>query len=324
MKTSILSVGLLLAALAPRQEEKELRVGIVGLDTSHAVKFAEILNDKTAKDHVPGARVVVAFKGGSPDVEQSASRIDRFTGQLREKYGVELVDSIEALCGRVDAVLLTSVDGRVHLDQARKILQAGKPVFIDKPLAASLKDGREIARLSKETGTPFFTTSSLRFAEALQSAITDAKIGRILGCEAWSPAHLEPHHPDLFWYGIHGVEILYTVMGPGCESVRRWHTADADVVVARWKDGRLATLRGARAGASAYGAVVHAEKDAVAVPIKGSDFYRSLMTEIVRFFRTGKAPVAHEVSLEILAFMEAADLSKKRDGAPATIEEVMR
>jgi len=306
-----------------RQQENALRVGIIGLDTSHAVAFTQILNDPKDPNHVPGARVVCAFKGGSPDVVASRTRVDGFTKQLVEKYGIEIVESIPALCEKVDAVLLESVDGRRHLEQVRPVFAAKKRVFIDKPLAGSWKDGREIVRLSKESGTPFFSASSERFTDSLRKTMADPALGKPRGCDAFSVCLLEPHHPDLFWYGVHGVETLYAVMGTGCESVQRLHTADTDVVVGRWKDGRVGTFRGTRKGAGAFGATIFGEKAALStLTIPDDHGYRNLLVEVVKFFRSGKAPVSAEEMLEVLAFMQAADLSKEKGGLEARLDEL--
>jgi predicted dehydrogenase len=304
-------------------QTQEIKVGMIGLDTSHVTAFTKLLNDKSDPNHVPGARVVAAFKGGSPDVESSRARIDRFTSELKDKWGVEIVDSIEELCKKVDAVLLESVDGRPHLNQVRPVFASKKPVFIDKPFAASFADAREIVRLSRESGTPFFSSSSLRFANDLQAMKRDEKLGAPLGAFTYGPAPTEPHHPDLFWYGIHAVEMLYTLMGPGCESVTRVHANGADVVTGRWKDGRVGTMRGIRDGKQDYGAVAFGAKANVATPTPMKNDYRNLLVEIVKFFQTGAPPVSPEETLEIMAFMEAADLSKARGGAPAALMEVM-
>src|SRR5206468_5847546 len=185
---------LLFLPIAPARPEAEepLRVGIIGLDTSHVVEFTKVLNDTSSPDHVPGARVVAAYKGGSPDVEASASRIERFTAQLRDQLKVEIVPAIPALCSKVDAVLLESVDGRVHLEQVKPVLAAKKRVFIDKPLAGSWKDGVEIARLSKESGTPFFSASSIRFYESIVKTKQDPDLGKIIGCESFGHFSTEP------------------------------------------------------------------------------------------------------------------------------------
>jgi len=299
-----------------------LRIGLIGLDTSHVPAFTKLLNDPASPDHIPGARVVAGYKGGSPDVESSATRIDRFTAEIRDKWGVEIVDSIEDLCRRVDAVIINSVDGRTHLRQSRPVFAAGKRLFIDKPFAASYADAREIVRLSRQSGVPFFSSSSLRYAADLQAAVADQKLGRLTGAFTYGPAPTEPHHPDLFWYGIHAVEILYTLMGTGCETVTRVHTEGADLVVGKWKDGRTGTMRGTRAGKQDYGFVAFGEKSTVATTPPMKSDYRGLLLEIVRFFQTGKAPVDPEVTLEMMAFMEAADLSKARNGAPVKITEI--
>jgi predicted dehydrogenase len=309
---------------------KTIRIGLIGLDTSHAGAFTQLLNDASRPDHVPGARVVAAFKGGSPDVEASASRVDRFTAELRDKWQIELVDSIDELVRRVDAVMLTSVDGRVHLAQARPVLAARKPLFIDKPFTASVRDAVELARLARDNGTPIFSSSSLRFNEDVQAIKRDPRVHEVRGAITWGPATLEPHHPDLFWYGIHAVEMLYTFMGPGCERVTRTHTAGADLVSGQWKDGRIGVVRGIRDGASAYGQVVFGPKAVVSAPPPATtataatrSSYYGLVSAVIEFFRTGKAPVPIDETVEIMAFMEAADLSKTRNGAPVAIADVL-
>ncbi|HLY08644.1 MAG TPA: Gfo/Idh/MocA family oxidoreductase [Planctomycetota bacterium] len=319
----MLKIALVAALLVLSSEDEPIKVGIVGLDTSHVVAFTQLLNDPKSPAYVPGAKVVCAFKGGSPDVESSATRVDGFTKTLQEKWGVEIVDSIETLCTKVDAVLLESVDGRPHLAQARPIFAAKRKVFIDKPLAGSLKDGQEIARLAKESGTPFFSASAVRFYDSIVKTKEDASIGRIQGCDSYSPEHLEPHHPDLFWYGIHGVEALYTVMGPGCQSVRRIVGEDTDVVVGRWKDGRTATFRGIRKGNGGYGVTIFGEKNVrSSLSVQAKNDYRNLVIEIVKFFKTGTPPVSVDEMLEVLAFMEAADVSKAKGGAEVRLDEL--
>jgi GFO/IDH/MocA oxidoreductase family protein len=304
-------------------QTQEIRVGMIGLDTSHVTAFTKLLNDKSDPNHIPGARVIAAFKGGSPDVESSHTRIDRFTAELKDKWGVEIVGSIEELCKKVDAVLLMSVDGRPHLNQVRPVFAAKKRVFIDKPFTAGYADAREIVRLSRESGTPFFSSSSLRFATDLQAMKRDEKLGAMLGAFTYGPAPTEPHHPDLFWYGIHAVEMLYTLMGPGCESVTRVHTEGADVVVGKWKDGRVGTMRGIRDGKRDYGAVAFGAKANLATPTPMQSDYRNLLVEVVKFLQTGAPPIPPEETLEMMAFMEAADLSKARGGAPVMLKDVM-
>jgi predicted dehydrogenase len=306
---------------ADEAPKKEIRVGIIGLDTSHVVAFTGLLNRPDNKGDLAGVRVVAAYPGGSPDVPDSAKRLEGFTKTLRDKYKVKIVKSIDELLKEVDAVLLESVDGRPHLKQVIPVFEAGKPVFIDKPVAGSLTDAIKIYDLARKHRVPCFSSSSLRFSAGIVKMRNDPRVGRVVGCDAYGPCSLEPHHPDLFWYGVHGVETLYTIMGPGCESVTRVHTKGTDFVTGTWEGGRVGTFRGIREGKADYGALVFGTKGIA--PSGGYGGYEPLVVEICKFFRTGKPPVSAEETLELFAFMEAADESKRKGGAPVTLESVM-
>lgn len=298
----------------------ELRIGMIGLDTSHTVAFTELLNNAAHKQHVPGARVVVAFKGGSPDLPSSWSRVENYTKQLEKEHQVKIVPTIEELCAQVDAVLLESVDGRPHLEQVRPVFKAGKPVFIDKPLAGTLKDAIEIYRLARESKVPCFSSSSYRFYSSM-TELKKADVGQIRSAISYGPSEKEPHHPDFFWYGVHPTEALFTVLGLGCQSVVRVATPDTDVVVGTWSEGRTGTLIGLRTGSTPHRVTLFGTK--AVLDQKGSGDYAPLVAEIVKFFQTGVAPVSLEETVELFAFMEAADESKRRAGAPVTIAEVL-
>jgi predicted dehydrogenase len=286
-----------------------LRIGIIGCDTSHVVAFTETLNNPEAKGHVPGGKVVAAYKGGSPDIPSSIDRIEGYSKTLREKYGVKFYDRIEEMCQDVDVVLLESVDGRPHLEQARPVLQARKPVFIDKPMAASLQDVIEIFRLAKEAKVPVFSSSSLRFARDTQ-AVRGGLIGRVTYAETYGPCEREPHHPDLFWYGVHGVESLFTIMGTGCQTVQRQTTPDGKIeVVGIWSGGRRGVFREDQ---NFHGRAKGGKGETAAGSFDG---YEPLVAAIMKFFQTGAAPVEPEETIEIMAFMAAADESKNKGGA---------
>lgn len=300
--------------------ENVIRLGMIGLDTSHVVVFTQMLNDPTHAEHVPGAKVVAGYKGGSPDIPSSIDRVDGYTKDLQEKWGVKLYDSIPELCKNVDAVLIESVDGRPHLDYAKQVIEAGKPFFIDKPVAGTYKDVLEIARLAKKAGVPWFGGSSLRWWSGIRAACDPEKIGDILGCDACSPCELEPHHPDLFWYGVHGVSILYGIMGPGCKQVTRVSTKDTDFVAGVWKDGRVGTVRGTREGQYDMNAKIFGAKANTLT--SGNFSYKGLVEQMVKFFQTKKSPLAAEEIVEEYAFMEAADLSKQQGGKPVDLPDM--
>lgn len=293
------------------------RVGIIGLDTSHSTAFVKALNALDASADFLGYKVVAAYPQGSKDIESSTKRVPAYTEEVK-KLNVEIVDSITDLLKKVDVVLLETNDGRLHLEQAIQVLKAGKRVFIDKPIAASLSDTIAIFEASKKYNIPLFSASSLRHIKGVEKI--DKSI--VVGADTFSPAVLEKTHPDLFWYGIHGVETLYTVMGTGCKQVSRVHNEGTDIVIGTWTDGRVGTFRGTRTGKHDYGGTVYTQNGNIVLGPYGG--YEPLLKDIVNYFETGSVPVTPEETIEIFAFMEAADESKRQGGAVVMLESVMK
>ncbi len=307
-------------------KEVSMKVGIIGLDTPHAVEFTKILNDPEATGDLADLTVVAGYPGGSPDLPCSWDCVEECTEQLRG-MSVEIVDSVDELVEKVDLVLLESQEGRPHLEQIRPALAAGKPTFIDKPVAATLVDTVRIYQLAGECGTPCFSSSAIRFIREVVGLCNNPLLGRIVGCNAYSPYMMQEYHSALFNYGVHGVETLFTIMGTGCKSVVRVYTEGTELVTGTWEDGRVGTFRGIRDGLLAYGATVYGTDAVVHDGIDegcATDVYEPLVSEIARFFKTGKPPVSAEETLEIFAFMEAADQSKRRGGCPVSLESVLQ
>jgi predicted dehydrogenase len=307
-------------SFAQSDDTKVLRIGIIGLDTSHVPAFTREFNQEPPTEAMRGCRVVAAYPYGSRDIESSASRIPGYTTQVKE-MGLEVVDSIAELLNKVDCVLLETNDGRPHLDQALEVFKAGKPVFIDKPVGSNLAEVIAIYRAAELFDVPTFSSSSLRYSEGAQ-AIRSGKVGLVLGCDSYSPCGLEPTHVDLFWYGIHGVETLFTCMGTGCESVSHTSTDDYELAVGRWSDGRIGTFRGMRSGEEDYGGTAFGEKAITAIGPYGG--YKPLVIQIAEFFRTGNPPVDAAETIQVYAFMQAAFQSKSEGGVPTSIADVMK
>jgi predicted dehydrogenase len=304
---------------SPEWASRDLRAGIIGTDTSHVPAFTEMFQSHPEWR----IRVVAAFKAGSPDLPISANRVDGFARTINEKYGVEIVDSIDALLARVDVVLLESVDGRPHLAQITPVLKAGKRVFVDKPLAASVGDVRRILQLSKDTGTPVFTASSYRFHPDIPRLRDAPGVGKVIKVQGSSPLNPLEHHPDLYYYGIHGVEALYAVMGTGCVSVSRKIDNDADITTGKWRDGRIGVYYAPRRPADKP-PMIRIWGDKGTTDSSSSPDYASLEMAIARFFQTGRSPVDVNETIEIFEYMSAAQLSKERGGAEVPLAEVRR
>ena len=316
MKINLLVVLAISCGLVRGQDVK---LGIIGTDTSHATAFTKLLNDTLAADHVCGAKVVAAYKGGSPDIEESAKETDANANEIQKKWGVTIVSSIGELCPMVDGVLLESVDGRPHLAQFREAVKCGKPVFIDKPLASTLEDAKAIASLAAEAHVAWFSASALRFSE-----VQDMKSSDVTGAIVWAPGPMEPHHQlDLTWYGIHGVEMLYTILGTGCVEVSRVSSASEDVVTGRWADGRLGVVHLERPYGK-YGAIAFVKKEKIDSRPDVRVSYVPLVKKIVEFMHTGKPPVANAVTLEMFAFMDAAQKSMQQGSAAVKLAAVQQ
>lgn len=291
----------------------ELRIGMIGLDTSHCIAFTKLLNDPSNEFHVPGGKVVVAYPGGSPDFELSASRVEGYTKDLNENYGVKIVDSPEAVAEESDAILLESVDGRVHLEQFSRIASYGKPVFIDKPFAVSSADAKEIVALAKKNNVPLLSSSALRYAEGLSERLNDDALGDIISADTFGPMAIVPTQPGFFWYGIHSVEMIFAALGKGCVSVRTISSEDHDVIVGEWADGRIGTVRGNRKGNNKFGGTIHREKGSSFVDVYANPkpYYASLLERVMKLFQNGEEDIDIEETLEVIRFIEAANESRE-------------
>lgn len=298
------------------RDSSPLKVGLIGLDTSHAVAFADNLNVPEAKHHVPGARIVSGYPGGSPDFPLSASRVEGFTRTLADKHGVAIVDTPEQAAENCDALMLTAADGRVHLPLFQRVAGLGKPVFIDKPFALSGEEAQAIADLAMEKRTPVFSASSLRFIMEYRQLIQESPSADLRGADLAGPMPIEETQGRFFWYGIHTAEALYAAMGPGCRRVRAETSGDADLILGEWSDGRMGVIRGFRGGEGYFQAVVHYTDGCRTLSLLAGarPLYHGLLQQVIRFFQTGASPVPVEESIEVIRFLECAGESAGHGG----------
>lgn len=320
MKKIIMTLlsGMLLAGTASAQDV--IRLGIIGLDTSHSAAFTKLLNSDEDNPLVQKYEIVAAYPYGSRVIESSYKRIPKYIEEVKG-YGVEVVDSIQEVLDKVDCVLLETNDGHPHLEQAAEIFKSGKPCFIDKPLAATLGEVLALCELAKRYNVPVFSSSALRFSKNT-AAIRNGEYGKILGADCYSPHHQEPTHPDFGFYGIHGIESLFAVMGTGCKEVSRVHSEMGDVVTGAWEDGRMGTFRALTVKPSIYGGTAFTEKGTVAVG--GYEGYFCLLEQVLKFFETGVPPIEVEETVEMFAFMKASNMSLAKGGKTVTLEEAYK
>jgi hypothetical protein len=320
MKTGFKLVICIILMLTAVTTDATIRIGIIGLDTSHSPAFVKSINAENPKPEYVGFKVVAAYPYGSKAIKSSLDRIPKLTEDVK-KFGVKITSSIEELLKEVDCVLLETNDGNMHIEQALEVFKAGKPVFIDKPIGANLAQAIVIFELAEKYNVPMFSSSSLRYGKQAQK-FRNGELGKVIGADTYTPARLEPSHADMAWYAIHGIETLFTIMGTGCETVQRTNTAGSDFLVGKWKDGRIGTVRGIRDGKNVYGGMVLTDKGMV----EGGAYegYDVLLVEVMKFFTSKVAPVSKEETLEIFAFIEAADMSKKNGGKSVSIQDAMK
>lgn len=301
-----------------------VKVGLIGLDTSHVPAFCKMLNDSSNKHHVPGGQVVCGYPGGSPDFEASISRVGKFTDEIRDQHGVEILDSPEAVAERVDLVIITAVDGRTHLDYLERTIGSGKPTFIDKPFAVKTSDAEKMVSLAKSSGVPLMSCSSLRYAVEFQKALNDNSDGEITGMDAFGPMALQPTQPGLFWYGCHTVEAVVAALGTGCQRVRAVSNEENELVTAEWADGRVATIRGSRSGFRGFGCTIFRKDGLQQVDNRKSDVpqYAPMLAAILKSLPTGVSDVPNDQMIEIVRLIEAANISRDADGQVVELASV--
>ena len=295
-----------------------LRLGIVDFDSSHSIEFTRRFNQVglNPDQYVDGARVVAGWPGTS---EMAPERIPGFLEQMIDA-GVEIVDSPDALHDKIDAALVLSLCGAAHLERARPFLEAKIPTFVDKPFACSVEDARQIVELADSSGAQLLYSSALRYSEevlALQRLIDSC--GPLHGLVSYGPAKRAEGNPGLLHYGVHALELMCTLMGPGCRRVSASHTDGVDVVTGTWDDGRVATLRGLRSGSTAYGLVAFCEQAVLPRPVSTIYAYRNLCRAIVRALESGEELVTRQEMVEIVAVALAALESERRWGVPVDV-----
>lgn len=280
-----------------------MNLGIIGLDSSHAAQFTKIIHEC---EDGPFAQVAVttAYAGGSPDFPLSINRVSGYTNRLIKDFGVRIVPDMREVAESTDAILLLSADGRVHLEQFQAIAVFGKPVFIDKPLSLTTDDAKQIIHLAAKHRIPLMSASSLRYAEALEGIET----GKVHGTDIYGPMPIQPTQKHYFWYGIHAAELLFKFMGQGCEEVTAVSANNHDMVIGKWKGGRIGTIRGFRSGMSRFGMCLHTETASNHFSIEPS--YKGLLMSILHMFKDGKAEVSPLETLEVIRFLECAEQSR--------------
>ncbi|QOR70336.1 hypothetical protein IM660_17330 [Ruania alkalisoli] len=299
-----------------------LRLGLAGLDSSHAPAFARLLN-AAAEDSphrepggvqsaqpphpaLAGARVVAAWPGTpSADFAMSRDRFDDVSSQVLDDLTIPRAGSMEDLLAHVDAVLITAVDPRQHVELLAAAVATGRPTYVDTRLALSAPEVEPVLAEADAAGVPVLCASPKRYARPFTEVRGP---GAVVGADLWGPMPAQPPLPLPAWYGVHLADLAHAVLGPGCVSVTARSGPGATVLVCQWEDGRIATVRGSPTWTPRTGGTLHYRESATPFQITagGSDFYVPLLTEILTMCRTGRAPIATSEMLGVVRLLAAA------------------
>ena len=292
-----------------------IKITVIGLDTSHSVEFPRLMQspDCPKKMSVPGMKTISCLRFETP--YQNKEGLDKRQKQL-EEWGVKVTEDFEEAIQRCDAVMLEINDGSRHLEYFEKVAPLGKPVFLDKPLAMTLADGRAIIDLMRKHNTRVWSGSSIPFCPPLAKTMQNA--GNIVRAHVFGPMGDAPSGDSLVWYGVHTFEHLQRVMGRGAKKVQAIQTDSSVNASVIFSDGREGTVELTRK-AWAYGGIIWAmlneQMQAVPYVLDGSLSYRNILRMIKAFFQGGRPPVDMETTFEGLAMMCAARESITRKEA---------
>lgn len=292
---------------------KQIRFGIVGLD-GHGPVFAEQVNGRSAT--VEHTRVSAAMPVSSVMVSRAvlADNVSR-----TKELGVAIVHEPQELVRQVDGVLILHDDGSIHLDLVRLFAPFGKPLFVDKPLESSVDRAKELARVCRSHNCSVFSASSLRFSIEMQRILNTAGDDDVCSALTYAPFKHTATMPGWIYYAIHAVEPLFELMGGGCREVRSVESEFGPLAIGRWADGRLGFAKANREGPHDYGMTVWRQADTETTIVEAGRLYPELLARIRSFVATGSPPVAIEQSIEVIAFLSAANESMAADGRPVAL-----
>ncbi|MFA5645841.1 MAG: Gfo/Idh/MocA family oxidoreductase [Candidatus Ratteibacteria bacterium] len=283
----------------------EIRVAVIGLDTSHSVEFPRRMQapDCPEDQKVSGLRTVSCLTFPTPF--QSEEGLAARKKQL-EEWGIKVTTSLEEAVEECDAVMVEINDPAFHLEYFKKVADLGKPIFLDKPLADTMESGKEISKIVAEKSLRMFSASSLRFIPQLGDACRAVPLPQVV--HTYGPLGRAPAGSSIVWYGVHAFEMLQRAMGMGAMSVFTAKDSSGVVCLIEFSGGRVGVAE-LRENNRQYGGDLRSEAKAVPFVADMGRAYSDLLIEIKAFFEGRRVPVSLKETLEIMGMLDAAQRS---------------
>lgn len=286
---------------------EEIKVALIGLDTSHSIEFTRRMQapDCPEDQRVQGMEAITCLRFETPF--QDKDGLDKRQAQL-EEWGVKVTEDFDEAIDGCDAIMLEINDPAYHLEYFKKVADLKRPIFLDKPLADTIENGREIARIAREKNLRVFSSSSLRYIPNLDQAL--AEVPEPMYAAMYGPVGVAPSGSSIVWYGVHAFEMLERVMGIGAKSVFA-RTDEAGVVaVVDYPEARRGMVE-LTTGVYAYGGLVRDKKKAFPFVADTKRLYTVELEHVVEFFRGAPASASMEDALEVMAMLDAAEESSQ-------------
>jgi hypothetical protein len=279
------------------------KITLIGTDSTHCYAFAKLLNSSNSDWEIK-----YAIRDYRSELPISVSRREKIEKEMSNNFDIQVFDFLtEEILTSTDAFIIASVDANLHVSQFKKIAQYKKPIFIDKPITYSSKDAKEIDKISKEQNAPYFSSSSLRFSESIvgSSEFVFGKSNWNLTVEG--PLTFERGIPGMFWYGIHIVEALLTIVPEDFTIDNIQINKEKNIIeIYLISKEKRAVLIGDLTGTSSFRGHIYSNNKELLFDVENDNMplYQYLLTEIIAFFETQQSPVNFIETSRVLTLVE--------------------
>jgi len=290
-----------------------LKIGIVGSDNSHAIAYSKLINvDRLLGD----AARVFGIWGQDPVRTQEVAT----TGQI-----ATIVEAPDGLLGKVDTVFVVDRHGDLHADHALPYLEAGIPVYVDKPFAISLPDCRRMLDAASKSGAFVTSMSSLRITpETTGLANQIATIGDIRAAQFAGPCDFSSEYGGPFFYATHVLEIALRLLSDEVKTIQAERAGQTVVVNAVWANDRQATLTYLGDAHYHFHATLFGTEGMVSGEIHANtDGYAEIVKQVLAAIEANARPLSDRQLLLPIAAVHAIQTSLKEDGKSIAIDNIL-
>lgn len=271
------------------------RIGIIGSENSHAMAFSEIYNQQETQKY-PDLQVTAVY-GEDSQASQA----------IQEKCGAAAVTKPEDMLGKVDAIMITSRDGALHLPYARPFIEAGLPLFVDKPLTRQIEEAQTLIRLAQEKGVLLMGGSSLKYADGLAELKIWAGNAELRGADLGAPVSLQNEYGGFFFYASHLAEMTMALFGWHPQFIQAWRTDRGVTAMIRFP--KCIVTNHFNEGNYDYTVTLYGKDQTIYRKLDVSRIYQHECERFACMLRSGRMEQSYEELAMPVAYMAAIEKS---------------